>query len=1085
MRMISARLACVVFNTLLIGALPSHASVVHVSTGGDDGSDGSSWAAAKRTIESAIIASESGDEIWVAAGIYYERISLKVGQALYGGFAGNETSFQDRPPFPRTSPDSFETIIDGSQSGTVIAMVGGGTSATRLDGFTIRNGKTTYGGGGINCYYGSPIICNNIIMDNTAEQGGGLYIVESSPEVYSNTFTNNRATPREGGAIYCSDSLANITNNTMASNSATLEGGAIYCWTANPTISANTITNNTAAYGGGIHCSYSFPVITFNQISGNSSTGIEFGWGGGGVSCYRSSPMILNNFIFENLAPNAGGILAIWASDPIIANNLIVRNSATDGGGISSTFNSSPTIANNTIAANIASAQGGGVDIYSSSVQLYGNIVAFNSSGIHASLPEIAAFFSNCIYGNSGYDYSGVADPTGTNGNVMLDPSFVDRLGGDFHLTDGSACIDAGSETAVQSGWFDIDGQPRTEGVRVDIGADEFVASNIVSDPVFDVASGTYSSPVTVNISCETEGAIVTYTTEDRDPTSDDPVAAEPIVVDRSSTIRARAWKPDWDPSNVATAQYIIRVLYVSPDGDDNNDGSSWQSAKRTVQSAINASVPGCEVWVASGSYQGTVTVRSGVSLYGGFARTETERSQRLWITNSTTLDGEKSGSVMSVEPGSDLTTVISGFIITDGSGTEADNGTLGGGIYCRDSSPTLSELRIISNAAGQGGGIYCDNSSPHIVNCDISGNSSGVYCVNSSQSKLVNSTVTANDDTGVYSFGSSSVQIVNSIIAFNGYGISVQASDSLTIRNSCCFGNTGGNYIGMDDPTGEYGNISIDPLLADGSRDYHLLVGSPCVDAGTPEEIPSTDLDGGIRTKDGNGDGTATVDMGCYECPSNYGSIAGSKSLPDGVPVGTYGVVSAIFPGRFYVESSDRISGIGTLGTAASVGKRVIVEGIMTTVEGERLIQSTSLVEGSSSPVPSPYYLGLSALGGGPLGLQEGVNDWRVVLIDDEPTRVFMNIYGANNIGLLVKVSGIVNFVGDGFFYVDDSALFDDGDQDVHGVMVDWIDPAPAPVEGNFVIMTGISSCAIKDGYVVRMLRPTSIEVVSAPNPD
>jgi len=80
-------------------------------------------------------------------------------------------------------------------------------------------------------------------------------------------------------------------------------------------------------------------------------------------------------------------------------------------------------------------------------------------------------------------------------------------------------------------------------------------------------------------------------------------------------------------------------------------------------------------------------------------------------------------------------------------------------------------------------------------------------------------------------------------------------------------------------------GNIDADPLFVDPGHwdgdtfilgDYHLLPGSPCIDAGandvdnpdTPEveTLPATDIAGLPRIIDGNLDGTATVDIGAYE---------------------------------------------------------------------------------------------------------------------------------------------------------------------------------------------------------------------------
>jgi hypothetical protein len=72
------------------------------------------------------------------------------------------------------------------------------------------------------------------------------------------------------------------------------------------------------------------------------------------------------------------------------------------------------------------------------------------------------------VFGNT-TDYTGVADLTGTNGNISVDPSFVNQVGGDFHLNAGSLAIGAGTSTNAPA--TDFDGVTRT--VPVDIGAFE------------------------------------------------------------------------------------------------------------------------------------------------------------------------------------------------------------------------------------------------------------------------------------------------------------------------------------------------------------------------------------------------------------------------------------------------------------------------------------------------------------------------------------------------------------------------------------------------------------------------------------
>jgi hypothetical protein len=73
-------------------------------------------------------------------------------------------------------------------------------------------------------------------------------------------------------------------------------------------------------------------------------------------------------------------------------------------------------------------------------------------------------------------------------------------------------------------------------------------------------------------------------------------------------------------------------------------------------------------------------------------------------------------------------------------------------------------------------------------------------------------------------------------------------------------------------DPTGSSGNISADPqFLSVTGADFSLQSSSPAIDAGdnSAANLPQTDLGGSPRVADGNGDCTATVDMGAYEFPA------------------------------------------------------------------------------------------------------------------------------------------------------------------------------------------------------------------------
>jgi hypothetical protein len=77
-------------------------------------------------------------------------------------------------------------------------------------------------------------------------------------------------------------------------------------------------------------------------------------------------------------------------------------------------------------------------------------------------------------------------------------------------------------------------------------------------------------------------------------------------------------------------------------------------------------------------------------------------------------------------------------------------------------------------------------------------------------------------------------------------------------------------------------GNLDADPAFAFPGSDYHLTADSPCIDAGVAEPVSgltSDDLDGHLRLDDGDGDGTAVVDLGPYEFAGAAPCIAVSQS--------------------------------------------------------------------------------------------------------------------------------------------------------------------------------------------------------------
>ena len=191
------------------------------------------------------------------------------------------------------------------------------------------------------------------------------------------------------------------------------------------------------------------------------------------------------------LASNANGNAVFFAHDSAISqaqsvlqryfitNNLIQLNQANEGGGI---FCSSgtPLILNNLVISNTALVTGGtttrpgggGIALSFCPGVIANNLIVNGSSGVRFQFsPPTTLPLNNCVFGNTNYNYSGIDDPAGTNGNISVDPLLVSSK--DFHLAAGSPCIDAGDNSAIESGWLDVEGRVRRAGARVDIGAAE------------------------------------------------------------------------------------------------------------------------------------------------------------------------------------------------------------------------------------------------------------------------------------------------------------------------------------------------------------------------------------------------------------------------------------------------------------------------------------------------------------------------------------------------------------------------------------------------------------------------------------
>ncbi len=322
-----------------------------------------------------------------------------------------------------------------------------------------------------------------------------------------------------------------------------------------------------------------------------------------------------------------------------------------------------------------------------------------------------------------------------------------------------------------------------------------------------------------------------------------------------------------------------------------------------TIQSAITASSSGDTVLVQPGTYQQNITFQGrAVTVASTYIFTGEESA-----IEQTIINGGNSNSCVRFNNDETASSKLIGFTLTNGS-----TDYYGGGIYCYGASPTLSNLIITGNSSeggggmaffshssatgsdilvednsgDEGGGIYCHDFGD-IIMTDLvvrnnSSNHGGGILISYSDPIFSNTVIYDNNAPfggGVYVYNYSTPQFYNATVTGNSadYGGGFYCSDlqcQPNIYSSILWQNTPQEvfalstyyppvitYTDVEDGTWESwfgeGCIDDDPLFANpNNNDFHLTVGSPCIDTGDPDAPPDPD-------------GTV-VDMGAYPFTQN-----------------------------------------------------------------------------------------------------------------------------------------------------------------------------------------------------------------------
>ncbi len=366
---------------------------------------------------------------------------------------------------------------------------------------------------------------------------------------------------------------------------------------------------------------------------------------------------------------------------------------------------------------------------------------------------------------------------------------------------------------------------------------------------------------------------------------------------------------------DIGAFEYAPR-LYVDGTVVGFQDGLTWATALSNLQDALAFASRGTELWVAAGVYypdRGVLQtpddrasafgLKDLVSLYGGFAGTETSRVERSPGTHRTVLSGDLTQDDLNADgnsiaesytdisgdnayhvvvAGSGLFGTLDGFTITAGRADGTTPNNVGGGMYNTATSIAVANTLFSGNRADGGGGLLNTGAGAVLTNVTFQGNygSYGGGLQNDNGSLVTLTNVTFFNNAGVFGGGvfnaNSNPTFVNVTLSGNtaaaalGGGI-YNAASAPTLKNTLiadsvsggdCVNGAGGSIAAgstsnlIEDATAACGLsngvdlniVGFDPRLggfgfAGGATPVIALrIGSVAIDTGSGPDCPVTD---------------------------------------------------------------------------------------------------------------------------------------------------------------------------------------------------------------------------------------------------
>ncbi len=382
------------------------------------------------TIQAAIVAASSGDQVVVGPGNYPEAIS----------FLGKDIVV-------RSSAGHDETTIDATGLDTsVVSFTNNEPTTARLEGFAITGGT------------GRP----RLVSPSSPDRYGGGIFLDSTVN-----YTGPKPT---------------IVNCIVSGNSASTAGSGIYIgWTCSAMVRECAFTENAGATCIENFCNYTLPLTLIEcVISSNFGAGVSVtGYAtlkdcricqnaGDGVQTltYNDTPSSLERCIIDDnkgIGVSSEKNVYGYAQVDRLSECVVTRNQK---GGIQISYFFTEalegTLAEKTVIADNGSF---GVSVFGyDPVLTYMPTLLYNCTVVKNAVSGYGYIGNSIVIGPvSGLlevTYSDISGGYTGVGNIDADPLFVDAATGNYHLQAGSPCINTGHPWSA----LDADGSPADMG---------------------------------------------------------------------------------------------------------------------------------------------------------------------------------------------------------------------------------------------------------------------------------------------------------------------------------------------------------------------------------------------------------------------------------------------------------------------------------------------------------------------------------------------------------------------------------------------------------------------------------------------